>query len=260
MKPDFRPRLFGLATVLAMIAAPAMAADSPEAVRRIRIAATGLDRATPDIARLGFTARGEGTSADEATAAVSTSMKAITAALGAVREGRYDVTVSDLSMTQVRDKACDNGQSYQPRPRLSTGPCAIIGYIAELQATLRLSPGTKAGTMTGVITRAGGLNARVNAFELANPAEARKRAIASALSHAQAEAEAIAKASGVRLGTVLAINNDNDRGGDEITVSANRVSAPPPPPPPPPPPIEIDMMPSPITTNAMVTVFYAIAD
>jgi uncharacterized protein YggE len=109
-----------------------------------------------------------------------------------------------------------------------------------------------------VITRAGGLNASVETFELSNPAAARKRALASALAQASEEAEAVAQASGVRLGKVLAINNDSNRAGDEIVLTANRAVAPPPPPPP--PPVEIGMTPSEITTNAMVTVFYAIAE
>lgn len=257
----FRSHILLLAVAVAVSAAtaPVAAADNPNEARRIRIAATGTDRATPDMARLSFTARGEGKSADEATAAVSTSLKAITAALGVVREGRYNVTVGDLSMTQVRDKACDQGESYRPRPQLSTGACAIIGYVAEAEAAVRLSPATKAGTVAGVITRAGGLNARVNSYELASPTEARKRALASALLHARSEAEALAKASGIRLGAILAINNDNDRSGEDIIVTAQRVAAAPSPPPPP-PPVEIDMAPSPITTNATVTVFYAIAE
>jgi len=254
----FRPHLHGLAIVLSLAtlsaAVPAAAADDNEPVRRIRVAATGIDRAAPDIARLGFTARGEGKSADEATAAVAASMKAINAALGAVRDGKYAVTVGNLSMRQVRDKACDE-RDYPPRPQLSTGACAIVGYVAEVQATLRLSPAAKAGTVAGVITRAGGLNARVEAFELSSPADARKRALTSAFAHAQAEADAIAKASGVRLGGVLAVNNDNDRSSEDIIVTAQRAG-----PPPPPPPVEIDMTPSPITTSATVTVFYAIAE
>jgi uncharacterized protein YggE len=252
-----RLHLLATITLLNLVGPPAIAADTPDTVRRIRIAATGIDRTSPDIARVGFTARGEGKSADEATAAVSASMKAVNAALDQVRDGQYTWTVSNLTMTQVRDKACDEGESYGPRPRLSTGACAIIGYVAEVHATLRLSPASKAGTAAGLITRAGGLNARVDSFELASPAAARRRAMASALAQAQEEAEAIAKASGVRLGTVVAINSDNDRGGNDIIVTAARV---PPPPPPPPPPVEITMTPSPITTSATLNVVYSIAE
>lgn len=247
---------------VSVTAAPATAADGDETPRRIRIVATGVDRTTPDVTRVGFTARGEGQSADEATAAVAASMKAITAALAGVRDTRHDLTVGNVSMRQVRDKGCGDEGGYPPRPQLSTGACAITVYVAEIQATIKLFPATKAGTVAGIITRVGGLNANVNVYELASPAEARKRAMASALVHARAEAEAIAKASGVRLGRVLAINNDNDRSGDDIIVTARRTSevAPPPPPPPPPPPVEINMTPSPITTNATITVFYAIEE
>lgn len=111
----FRPLLSLLAMAASTVAIPATAADNPDAVRRIRVVATGIDRVTPEVARLSFTARGEGRSADEAMAAVSTSLKAITAALGTVKDGRYTVTVGDLSMTQVRDKACDQGESYRPQ-------------------------------------------------------------------------------------------------------------------------------------------------
>lgn len=262
MVTRYRLQILGLMAIANVAAAPAFAADAPDTVRRIRIVATGVDRATPNVARVAFTARGEGKSADEATAAVAASMKAVTAALGAIRDARHDVTVGNVFMRQVRDKSCDDGQSYPPRPQLSTGACAITGYVAEIQAMMKLVPATKAGTVAGVITGAGGLNANVNSYELASPSEARKRAMASALAHAKTEADAIAKASGVRLGNILAINNDNDRSGDDIIVTAQRREEGlyPPPPPPPPPPVDIGMTPSPITTNATITVFYAIVE
>jgi uncharacterized protein YggE len=253
-----RAPLFAVLAALTLPGLQARAADADDAVRRIRITTTGVDRTTPDIARISFTARGEGQSADEATAAASNALKAIEGALGQVRGARHNITVGDVTMAQVRDKAC-NESTYPPRPQLSTGACAIVGRVAELRATLRLSPATSAGTAAGVIARAGGLDATVETFELSNPAEARKRALASALAQAKEEAEALAQASGVQLGKVLAINNDSNRAGDEIVVTAHRAVAPPPPPPPP-PPVEIGMTPSQITTNAMVTVFYAIAE
>lgn len=249
--------LFAFLVALTLPGLRANAADEDGAVRRIRIATTGVDRTTPDIARISFTARGEGQSADEATAAASSALKAIEGALGQLRGARHSMSVGNVTMGQVRDKAC-NDSTYPPRPQLSTGACAIVGRVAEVRATLRLSPAASAGTAAGVIARAGGLNASVETFELSNPAAARKRALASALAQAKEEAEAVAQASGVRLGKVLAINNDSNRAGDDIIVTAHRM--PEPPPPPPPPPVEIGMTPSQITTNAMVTVFYAIAE
>jgi uncharacterized protein YggE len=209
--------LFALIAALTLPGPHASAADENDAVRRIRITTTGVDRTTPDIARVSFIARGEGQSADEATAAASAALKAIESALGQIRGARHSMTVGNVTMAQVRDKAC-NESTYPPRPHLSTGACAIVGRVAEVRATLRLSPAASAGTAAGVIARAGGLNASVEAFELSNPADARKRALAAALAQAKEEAETVAQASGVRLGPVLEIINDSNRAGDEIMV------------------------------------------
>jgi uncharacterized protein YggE len=89
---------------------------------------------------------------------------------------------------------------------------------------------------------------------------AQQRAIASALSDAATKAIAIAAASHVTLGKILSINTSPRQPGEEIEVTAERQLNALPPEVVAPPPIPVNVKPEPITTSAIVTVTYAIAE
>ena len=148
---------------------------------------------------------------------------------------------------------CDGPGTYNGRPRLSEGVCAVSGYVASLQGMVRTGVVEKAATAAGLAARLGARDARVQSFQLGDLAAAQRRATAAAISNAQAKAEAMAAGAGVRLGALLSLNDQSS--GSDLVVSGNfqsLASAPPP------PPVAIEVSPRPIETQGRVFARYAI--
>jgi uncharacterized protein YggE len=109
--------------------------------------------------------------------------------------------------------------------------------------------------MVGLAGRQGASNPKIESFDLGDQRDAKRQAIAAALTDAKSKAEAIAAASDARVGEATSITLDGAR-GEEIIVTGSRVSrssdaanA----------PISIKVAPGPVVTSAQVTVTYAIA-
>lgn len=236
----------------ALIAAPAVAADEPRP--RVAVTGNGSVMTPPDLATIDYRIVGEGPTSDAAVTALVARRDRIAAGVAAL-DRRIAPRASEVSVTEVRSPDCrqDDG-----RPRLSTGACAVIGYVATLGMTIRTAAVTQAGTLVGLIGRLGGSDPRLTGFALADPGAAQRRAIAAALADAKAKAQAIAQGSGVTLGPLIAVSTGGyEAGVQEVVVTGSRLSAPPPPPPP--PPIAVDLTPRPIETQVQVSVSYAIA-
>jgi hypothetical protein len=166
----------------------------------------------------------------------------------------------DVRVTPVRSDDCK--ETDYGSPQLSSGPCAVLGYVATQNVTVRTGAVTSAGTMVGLIGRGGGFGARINNFDLRDSRAAQRQATTAALSDAAEKASAIAAATHVSLGTILSINTAPRQGGEEVLVTGLRrpaaemdspVLASPP------PPVPVKVTPEPITTTANVTVTYAIS-
>ncbi|MEJ8631360.1 SIMPL domain-containing protein [Sphingomonas sp. I4] len=173
--------------------------------------------------------------------------------------GAAEFRASQFDIAPVRSREC-NANSYGP-PQLSTGPCAILGYVATMPVAVVTSRVADAGTLVGLIGRLGGLQASIARYWLSNDDAARQQAMRAALTNAKAQATLIAEGSGSRLGALLRVQDSNYR---EVTIEMTSVDAstgyPPPPPAPaaPPAPIRIDMAPQPIETNVRLMAAYAI--
>lgn len=240
-----------------VIAAPSALAQEGRS-RTIEVTGTGTVQTMPDVAMLDIWLRGEGATADEATSALAAKQKAVAGGLAALLGGDRDLTTGNVTILQVRGDGCADGQGYDRQPRLSTGTCAIRGYIATMQLALRTHAVTKAATAVGLVSRLGASDARLQGYSLSDPDAAQARARAAAVETARRQAMALASSAGVRLGGVMTVR---DQMGYDVVVSAQRAApAAPPPPPPPPPPVEIDAKPRPIDTRAQVYVTYAIVD
>jgi uncharacterized protein YggE len=162
---------------------------------------------------------------------------------------------SEVKIDAVRSSDCKE-REYGPQ-QLSTGACAISGYVATQSVTVRTPAVKESGTMVGLVGRAGGLNAHIESFSVRDSRPQQQQAIVAALADAASKAAAIAAASHVQLGPILNITserrNDNNL---PVIVSGTRipsVSAPPAP-----PPVPVSVAPEPLTTNSYVTVIYAI--
>lgn len=230
-------------------------AQAPDAPPRIIVAGTGVASTPPDRATVEYSVRGEGATSDAAVTALVEKRRAIDGGVAGLRVP-VQSGASRVSVSEVRSPDCRQGYNA---PQLSTGPCAVLGYTAELQVTVRTPATRQAGTMVGLLGRLGATNPRIESFDLADPHAAQGQAIAAALADARAKAQAMAQGAGVRLGPLLSASNGG--GGyqpeGEIIVTGARLPAPPAPPPPP-PPIAVELTPQPITTRATVTVAYEI--
>lgn len=243
---------------LAGLAMPAAAQEqAPE--RTINVSGSGVVRTPPDTALLEFWLRGEGTTSDAATQALSTRQRAVVDGLSRLLGREAEVATGPVTVIEVRGSQCQDARGYGSQPRLSEGACAVIGFLATVQGSARTSAVDRAGTAAGLAARLGASDARLQSFTLADPTEAARRATAAALRDAQGRAEAIAAGAGVRLGPITAVR-DNNYGAGDLVLNARALSAPPPPPPPAPmaAPVALDTRPRPIETRAQVQVTYAI--
>jgi len=221
---------------------------------RIVVAGVGTVRTAPDAATLTFNVRGEGPTADAASRALVERREAIKAGIASL-VGSVPLRTSDLSLTEARDKACQG--EWQEGGRLSQGECAVRGYIANMDATVRISTVDKAGTLTGLVARLGGSDVRLSGFGLTDETEAKRKAMTAAFADARAQAEAIAAGAGVRLGTLYYVNDNQAPAVQEIEVTASRAE--PVPSPLVTPPVLISVEPSPVETTVRLNVTYTIA-
>jgi uncharacterized protein YggE len=250
-------RLFLLPFVC--LSAPLAAQETPP--RTIEVLGSGVVQTVPDIARLDFWIRGEGATPDVATKALAARQKEVAGGLVGLLGGDTMVTGSNVTVLEVRDRSCEDAQGYNSRPRLSQGACAVIGYLATMQGSVRTRAVDRIGTAAGLAARLGASDARAQGFELADPQQARNRASAAAIADAKRRAEIAAQAAGVRLGAIMRVSDPNDRyRSEDIGAFARSNSlAPAAPAAPPPPPVEIDVKPRPIQTQAQISVVFAIA-
>lgn len=241
--------------LLALVSAPAAAQTSSATSSVIRVLGHGTARVPPDVATVRYTLRGEGGTSDEAARAL-VSLKAATEA---VLAGRADVRTGKLSIAEARDKACDGegDDSYDLKTRLSAGPCAVIGYVATLGVTARITPVADAGTLLGLIGRAGGVDPRIEDYQLKDRGPARRAATSEAIADAREQAQTIAASSSARLGALRRVEDPRAvrEAGEDVVVTGSRIR----PTAIAPPPIAIALKPEPIEVEASLFVEFEIA-
>lgn len=244
---------------LVICSSPAVAqADLVGRPPTIIVTGTGKVSTPPEVATIEYSLAGEGKTADDASRDLVATRKAIVEQLTTVLGGQATVTDSNLVIMPVRSSACQDASGYNAQPRLSQGECAVIGYLATSQGTIRTSQVAKAGTAVGLASRLGARDARIQSFEIADVNAAEHAALAQAVVDAAKQAQAIATAAGRKLGPVISIR-DQASGYSDVVVSGSRsFGSLPPAPPPPPPPVEIGLSPRPIETVARIDVVYSL--
>lgn len=236
-------------------AVPAMAQQPPE--RLIQVTGSATVETLPDVATLVVYLRGEGATPDDATRQLAAKQKAVSDGLAALLGAGSAMTTGNVTVIGARGGTCADGQGYNSQPRVSTGDCAIVGYIATMQADVRTRNVAKAATAAGLAARLGANDARLQGFALSDPDAAKARAGAAAMGDARQRAARLARNAGVRLGELIEVRDQQGYDGAAM-MRVGEMSAPPPPPPPPPPPVALDTKPRPIETRAQVYVKYAI--
>lgn len=248
--------LIAIASFAAVQAPPAQ----PQAGFRLlpvpaRIVVTGYGEVKymPDVATIVYTVRGEGPASDDAVRVMTASAARIDAAVHAI-DAAAEPHTSEVRITPVRGADCKE-EEYRPQ-QLSTGACAIAGYIATQSITLRTLAVKDSGTLVGLVGRAGGLNPRIENFGIRDSRPQQEQAITAALADAASKAAAMAAASHVHLGPILDVTSERRNDAQQIVVSGSRIRPANALPQLPPVPVSVD--PEPLTTNSYVTVIYEI--
>jgi uncharacterized protein len=202
----------------------AILASSPvsDSASRIIVEGQGTVSLPPDFASIGYTVHGEGKSSNDAISTMISTKEKIESELNNRTTG-LDIKTGSVSIEAARGNDCNSNDDDDDKPKISTGPCAIVGYVAEIPITVRTNDVKDAGTMVGIIGKWGGLNPHIGSFSLASPEVAKKQALTSAIADARIKAEAIGEAAHVRIGRVLSIVQPENYGrGQEIIVTARR--------------------------------------
>src|SRR5262245_26072275 len=136
--------------------AAAQPAVSP-AVSKIAVEAYGQVKQAPDLARLQFEVRGEGSTSDAAARVLTDTDQAIAKSLASFDPS---LTVEDrgLEIKPLRGPACKAQSRYtddEDETPMTTGDCAIKGYQASKTVSITTRKIADAGTMLGLIARHG---------------------------------------------------------------------------------------------------------
>lgn len=235
------------------VLAAAMLQAPPDAPPRIVVEGNGTVKTPPNIATITYSVRGEGKTNDEA-------LKALVATAAKVENGlrAMDSTIApkvgDLTISAVRGEDCKM-EGYNATPKLSTGACAIAGYLATQNFTAKTGRVKDAGTMVGIAGRNGATNPGISRFDITDRVSAKNQAIAAALADARVKAQAVAQGSGVALGPMVSASLDSARDRDfeldgTVTVETllNEL----------PQAIPVKVAPEDIHTTARVTVTYGV--
>ena len=245
--------------MLSLIAAGMLLAgsDPPRDVAKVIVDGNGSISTPPDIATLSYSVRGEGQTSDAAAAALVARGAMIEKALRSI-DPALEMHDSSLKIVPVRGVGCKDGNdddNGNTQVHLSTGPCAIVGYRASTEASVKTLDVADAGTLVGLASRQGGLDASIDRFAIRNVRGPQQQALAAAFADALAKAQALAAAGHFRVGRILSASTVGDR-GEDIFVTARKagglaeVAAP--------PPITISLKPAPVVSAAQVEVTYAI--
>ena len=245
-----------LAAFIAFAAAAAVQEAPQSGIRlmpvppRIEVTGYGEVKTAPDVATITYMVRGEGPTSDDAVRAMIASAARINAGIAAVDPSANPQT-SEVKVAAVRGSDCKDREYGQQQ--LSTGACAISGYVATDSVTLHTLDVKDAGTIVGAIGRANGLDPRISSFDLRDNRAEQQQAIEAAVADATTKAAAIAAAMHVRLGALLNVTSGPRTDKQQIIVSGSRITranAL--------PAIAVPILPEPITTTSYVTVAYTV--
>jgi uncharacterized protein YggE len=266
--------------IATMLSTPALAQTRPPA--SIVVSAVGKVETPPDVATLRLSIRGEGKTPDAAVTALAEKQKAVLSGLRSL-DPKMDVRTGSIAIREVRSGDCSNGMFFDTADAemvadqleaaadqleaeagaVASGgntppakkPCNVIGRIAQIEATVLLASVKDAGTAVGLAGRLGANQARVVTFGLRDETGALRRAVADAMRHARAQAEAIASASGAKLGPIISVEDSARRDSMAMAEIVSRDGYREPPAA---PPIIVDITPTPVLTNARLTVTFTL--
>jgi uncharacterized protein len=243
-------------SMFALMAATMLQAQAVDQPPRIVVEGSGTVKSPPDIAMIDYEVRGEGKTNDDALKSLVATADRVAKALKSI-DPSLAPKVGNLKVSAVRGAECKMDR-YDRTAQLSTGECAVVGYVA-IQNFIVVTPKvTEVATMVGLAGRNGATDPEISKFDLADPKPAKNQAIAAALADARAKAQAVAQGSGLVLGPMIVATLDSARDFDlngTVTVETllnelPQVMAP--------SPVTVVVAPKDIETTAKVIVTYAV--
>jgi uncharacterized protein YggE len=209
-----------LTACLLAAAAPAVAAEAPTPT--IAVIGSGRAEKLADYAFLNFTLRGEAPAAPQAVKALAEAQARLEASLPKLPgKPATEVRGASLQIREVRAKGCE----MRGYPLPSTGDCAVIGSIATQGFQVRVTPAARAGDAASLVAQLGGADVNVSNGGVGDEAALDDAAMRDAIADAKRQAVLIAAASGVKLGPVIRVQDN------QANAVMNYAGAPPPPPP-----------------------------
>jgi len=140
-----------------MIAASLVAASQANIARaqaapdqaKILVDGYGEVRTMPDIATISYGVRGEGATSDAAVRAMTVIAARIEVSLRRI-DPMAAPTTDGVRVSPVKGSGCKDRDYDSDDEQMSTGTCAIVGYVARLSVDLRTTAVKDAGTMVRV--------------------------------------------------------------------------------------------------------------
>ncbi|RJE80182.1 SIMPL domain-containing protein [Paracoccus sp. JM45] len=209
MSPTFHlvnPRRMALTVAaLAMVSAPAMAADNNSAcghmaeMSHLSVSGDGLARIAPDMATIQLGVTGQADSANAAMDQNSTQQAAVIKALTDTGIEQAQIQTSGLNLSPLMKYDEDRAPS-------------VTGYQASNIVTVRVADLTRLGEVLDAIVNAGANEISGITFAREDGADAQDDARRQAVTDARRKAQVLAEAAGLTLGPVLTIR-DSQSGG-----------------------------------------------
>jgi len=181
-----------LAVLLAGAAIPAKAASEKEE-RTLTVHGQGKVSAIPDIATLSVEVQQDGAELDPAMTQVRKDMNRILDVLKKQEIAEKDIRTD---LFQVTPKYEYDKRSNPKR----------VGFIVKNRVTVKVRDLKKTGKVLSAVLGAGATTVQGPNFEVDNPQEAEKLALAAAVRDAKAKAMTVADAAGVKLGEIILLN------------------------------------------------------
>jgi len=175
----------------------------------ISVSATGTSNVAPDRAIVTAGVVQQGKTARDAMIGNASLMTAVFDELEAAKIPKKNITTSQLSLQPQYD--------YRDRRKPT-----ITGYEARNTVTVKSDDIEQVGPMLDALVRAGVNNINQVQFTIKDPKSARDDAREAAIVEAKAKAESMASAAGVKLGTLLSINEGGGARPQPIMMQAAR--------------------------------------
>jgi uncharacterized protein YggE len=177
-----------------LLAGPALADGPP---RQITVTGEGNVSAAPDLAWINVGVTHRAKTAQEAVAAMSAGMSAVTAELTAAGVAETDIQTGQLSLYPFYDDL--NNTPTQK----------VLGYTASITVDVRVRDLDRTGAILDAVVSEGANTFGGIRFEMTDPAAAYAEARREAVADGRAKAELFADAAGVTLGHLVTLSENS---------------------------------------------------